>query len=336
MENKEISTLVNVLRCGIGKNFDLSKLYFDRINIFTDEDVDGFGISSQLIAFFYRFLPEIIQAGKLYKVFTPLYKIDNKEKPYVANKQEMVDIYQSKLTKNYKIKLNEKDDWLSKSEFKQFLTDTYSYREDLIRVAQSLGNVNKYFVEIALAYLVISGVVRSATDHEDLKELFSNQIFLKNYSSKIQKQFKEVRITEDGRLKGVIGGKFYILKVNERFLSKTDDIIPVYQKYGYQIFVKEKDGETKKMTIGEFLDICTKYYSSVLMRVKGLGELNDYELRDTAMDFNHRVSVQYTLKMAKEEADEIFNTLHGGSQKDLASRKEMMKHYKIKREDLDN
>ena len=54
------------------------------------------------------------------------------------------------------------------------------------------------------------------------------------------------------------------------------------------------------------------------------------------MDFNHRVSVQYTLKMAKEEADEIFNTLHGGSQKDLASRKEMMKHYKIKREDLDN
>ena len=41
MENEEWKTFINVLRCGIGPTFDINKLYFDRINIFTDSDSDG-------------------------------------------------------------------------------------------------------------------------------------------------------------------------------------------------------------------------------------------------------------------------------------------------------
>jgi DNA gyrase/topoisomerase IV subunit B len=70
MENREWRDLITVLKCGIGPKFDLSKLYFDRINIFTDSDTDGLNISAGMLAFFYKYLRPIIEAGKLYKVFS--------------------------------------------------------------------------------------------------------------------------------------------------------------------------------------------------------------------------------------------------------------------------
>ena len=68
---------------------------------------------------------------------------------------------------------------------------------------------------------------------------------------------------------------------------------------------------------------------------KFVGELDGKELRSTTLDINNRISVQYTVNDAKKELD-IFNMTHGGSKTDAIKRKDMMKAYKIKREDLDN
>ena len=84
--NKEWRELVSIMRCGIGPKFDINKLYFNRINILTDADVDGAFISQGILGFFYLYFRPIIEAGMLYKVFSPLYKLDDKEHPYVANK----------------------------------------------------------------------------------------------------------------------------------------------------------------------------------------------------------------------------------------------------------
>ena len=66
-----------------------------------------------------------------------------------------------------------------------------------------------------------------------------------------------------------------------------------------------------------------------------MGELDGKELRQTTLDINHRISVQYTIEDVEWELD-IFNMTHGDSKTDLLRRKKMMKEYKIKREDLDN
>jgi len=76
LENKELADLVTALGCGLGKNFDLSRLRYGRIIILADADSDGHHIATLLLTFLYRHLPQLIFRGKVYLAQPPLYRID--------------------------------------------------------------------------------------------------------------------------------------------------------------------------------------------------------------------------------------------------------------------
>lgn len=100
LANEEIKSMINAFGCGFsegfGNDFDITKLKYNKIIIMADADVDGSHISTLLLTFFYRFMPELIYNGNIYRAMPPLYKIEEgsgkkKKDVYIYDDNELAE-----------------------------------------------------------------------------------------------------------------------------------------------------------------------------------------------------------------------------------------------------
>ena len=104
LENAEIRTIITAFGTGIGEEFDLSKLRYDKIIIMTDADVDGSHIRILLLTLFYRFFRPIVEAGHVYSAQPPLYRITHgKTIKYVLDDNEFNEYVATLPNKNYEM-----------------------------------------------------------------------------------------------------------------------------------------------------------------------------------------------------------------------------------------
>ena len=89
--NAEIKSMITAFGTGIHEDFDISKLRYHKIIIMTDADVDGAHISTLLLTFLYRFMPELIKQGYVYLAQPPLYKLEKNKKVWYAYSDEQLN-----------------------------------------------------------------------------------------------------------------------------------------------------------------------------------------------------------------------------------------------------
>lgn len=346
MNNPEIKQLITILRCGSGPSFNLDKLWYERINIFSDSDIDGYYITLGVLGLFYKYMRPIIEAGKLYKVMAPLYKINEgrKEDSFVVRRSEITEIFFKNVVKAYNVDLLQGAGYnktaivkesLNKSGLFQMLTDLKTYRSDLQYVADITGKLDMRFMECVLSLLGIVGGFSGTTEAKVLNEILFNQKFIKSFMSKLQTFYPEVKL-EGNHLYGPVNGHYCSMSINPNLLKTAAKLFPIYDQYGYRIQIQNKNGgEKKSVSLIEFLNLTSRYEPNIRARYKGLGEMNVADLKKTVMDINVRMSIQFTVEDIENEL-EVFNKLLSDKKSYADKRKLMMKSYIIDPDDLDN
>lgn len=333
MENAEWRDYIKVIRTGFGQTFDIRKLWYDVIGICTDADIDGYGIGVGIAATHALYLPEIITTGHLYKIYPPLYHIDSAEKPFIGNKGELVELYMKNVIKKYKLRVLTSD-YFNKDQFWSFLYETVDYR-DMLRFLYDFYKVPAELIEVIAAGLVIHGGIDArGSEPRLIPGILDDPMFIRDFMQEVQKKFPESSIKND-TIYSIANGRRCSIRINHRFIKKISSIIPVHERYGYMLGVKEKQVEERQMTILDFLNDTHYLTPKIITRFKGLGESNADQMWETTLNPANRIMVRLTMDNIERDM-EIFRKLKSDRMIYRRQRKEMVENYTIRLEDLDN
>lgn len=309
LTNKEFKTLTQLLGCGIGKDFDIKKLKYNKIIIMTDSDIDGDNITSLICAYFYMHQRQLVSAGVIYKGQAPLYLVDKADKKYVMSKSEYFDLCIEEMSR--RVSISEDDRQYSRKEISEFLYRNRNYLD-------ILKNVNKfYFI------------------HSDIIEFLVKYRKHKDFIGKLRKSFDEV-IIDKNNIEFIYEGNYQYIHLDEKFEDRVIDLDKYINEdnkgvlyYGF----KDKDNFiSSKMSIGAILRYIDTVAPVTLDRWKGLGSVPEYIFWDIAMNPAKRELIQ--LRAHDIEADlKKINILHGP---EAALRRELLEGYKLNKEDIDN
>jgi len=313
LSSAEITTLISVLGCGIGKEeSNIDKLRYHRIIIMTDADVDGSHIRTLLLTFFYRQMPELVERGHIYIAQPPLYKVKHgKSERYLKDDHAL---------KEYLLKLALDDAELhpaagakplNKDAFEQVAKEYFLAEAVIDRLSRLIDPA-------ALHALLVNPEIDLATEKgatQSAKRLMaaigSEDVEVEpKYDEKSERHLLIVKRTQHGNLHQTALDEDFVHSGDYDQIKKTAQVLQGLLGEGAYV----KRGEQKhlihdvKEALNWLLDEVKKGLG--IQRYKGLGEMNPEQLWETTMDPNVRLLLRAQIEDAIS-ADEIFTTLMG-------------------------
>ncbi len=323
--NEEIKAIVSSVGCGIGDDMDLSKLRYHKIILMTDADVDGSHIRTLLLAFFYRYMPKLIQEGYLYIAQPPLYRLKKgKRVVYLKDEKEL---------ENFLLEQIKKEGKLVDAEGKEYTGD------DLLRLLKEVKEFEESYKSVLRrkGEDILKALLEIKLTEEDLRdtELLSKKVKLlqdRLPSLNVDVKYDDHNSSHDIILRDTKRDRVVIIDVD--FLSSL-----AYKSIlsGFRIKNPIKLVlENRTKTVESFYNINSSFLELAqedfeVQRYKGLGEMNPEQLWETTMNPSTRRLVRVTIEDAAE-ADRIFTILMG---EDVEPRREFIEAYAKEVRNLD-
>jgi DNA gyrase subunit B len=356
---EEIRILIQALQCGIGEDFDLSKLRYGKVIIMTDADVDGSHIRTLLLTFFFRQMGDLIRNGKVYLAQPPLYQVARgKTSQYVLNEGEMSKVLTGLALKHAVLIVRDatgKEVRRIDGEPLQKLVRSLNRMAELVKVAERRGTP---FVSLLAARAKDStGQNRLPTLrlswadgeqhfwHEDEATAYiaEHQLILDDLQSGEAANGDKRRMAtlrelhENKELQKIIDGlpaqgidvEAYALTQQE---AVTGEKLPT--RFAWE--VKADNGQIDIVEAPNIPSIVAQLYDVgrrgiEVKRFKGLGEMNAEQLWDTTMDPTKRVLLRVTHDSASD-ADDLFVKLMG---EEVEPRRQYIEDHALEVKNLD-
>ena len=313
--------LVKVLECGIGPSFDIKKLAFDRIIIATDADIDGYHIRVGMITFFIKFLPGIVEAGKLYIAEPPLYRlVSGKDVYFVASQREYIDACVNSIG-NVEVSLPD----VKRNAFAgEIVSDIFDYRSNLTDVSITRST------SIQLLEFIAEGFAKYGNTIEDFEKNVDKWL------ANIIKIYPEMEYDHKiHQLKAVIDLHDHLVIIDNDLIEQLQYNIIAIKKYGLIIKYPEKNSnKMRSTTLSSFFEEVERYYPTIKDRYKGLGSSPAYASREVIMDPKSRRLLRVNID--NPNVNTIMGNLVGSGKENITARKEMLMDFKVTKDMIDN
>ncbi len=333
LASREIGTIITALGTGIRDDFNLDKLRYHKIVIMTDADVDGAHIRTLLLTFFYRQMPEIIEAGHLYIAQPPLYKATKSRSEVYLKDDNALDEYLVEAGVSAHV-LESPAGARSGDDLKALLGHARRMRT-LMRYVPRRYDMG--IVEV----LALAGVLDPQINDTDRQTRLQDAV-LRIGRTDVEADWT-ARVTEDGglqfqrRWRGVTdthniepafllsaeGRKLHSLAAEEAASyagvsklvsarSAASDPVAEPEVEEGEIPAVAAKGETLVARPSQLLDaiLAAGRKGLSIQRYKGLGEMNAEQLWETTLDPSNRSMLRVAIDQA-DVADEIFTRLMG-------------------------
>ncbi len=332
LSNEEIRTIITALGTGVGEEFDISKLRYNKLILMADADIDGSHIRTLLLTLLYRQLPKLVEGGHIYIAQPPLYKIKRGQREeYIQTEQQMNALLLDLGREGNKFTRLKDKEVFTDNQFKEVLT----LLVELARIGKNLEKKGVNFIK----YLSFSNpktkkmpVYRVKVDGKE--HFLSSDKELADFTDK-EENADVLELFEAQEIEQIAG------KLEKQGLSISN--------YSTEEAIVQPSAESKKskplfrisnekenidfFSLKEVLEHIQK--SSIkgmhLQRYKGLGEMNPHQLWETTMDPERRTTLQVMLEDAVE-ADKMFTVLMGDQ---VEPRREFIENYAHQVKNLD-
>lgn len=316
----EIATLITALGCGIGRGeFDPQKLRYSRIIIMTDADVDGAHITTLLLTFFFRQMPELVEGGYIYLAQPPLYKVKRGKQEAYLKDDLALENYLIKIAVNEtEIFTGLRPDAVRGEELKNLIEHYHRamtainrlatrYPADVLKVMINLPMVND---EMLSQEAAITAWLEQLKHHLSNNKRISENSFTLKYDEENKVYLPTVHVKRDGTTKPYLLAREFF--GSNEYKLFTDLGKKINHLIGVGAYVKQEDKQQPIENFAQAYDwlMAEAKRGLTLQRYKGLGEMNPDQLAETTMNVNTRRLLKVTINDAVE-ADQLFTVLMG-------------------------